>query len=60
MAGDDLKSMSATHIGKMSWPANFCHFWESVFWRWGGVVKSKDMVNLAVNGQRFGESTDSF
>ena len=43
IAGEDLKSMSATQRGKMSRPAYFCHFWESVPRRLGTVSKSKCM-----------------
>lgn len=42
-AGGARKSISATHMGKISRPAYFCHFCESVLRRAGTVVKSKAM-----------------
>ncbi len=35
-----LKSMSATHIGRISLPAYFCHFWLSV-WRRSGLASKR-------------------
>src|SRR5580692_5765274 len=39
ITGATSKSMSATHIGRMSRPAYFCHFCESVPRRSGGLSK---------------------